>query len=318
MRARVVRDYRTQYANPIRFAAGEIVTLGERDTEWPAFIWTITADGNAGWAPLDWLKPLGDSRAEALRDYSAQELDADAGDTVELLFELGGWWWASHDNGSFGWLPASNLSGGFMIHPTTATALFVLNDLRHAAMDALKNKHKTPALVLFYSFIDICAALSNDDSKKSNQDIFKDYLTGFYEREWRSFTPYDLWAARSSILHAYSPLGRHTQKVDGAVPIYYYEYPETREEAEKEINTSVHTRFHLLRITDIKTIAIQAFNEMWRRVEESPDFEAVFRKNASHLLKDLTHLKLEKFFSDIHAISELKASLHGGTGDSEN
>ncbi|MCC7249680.1 MAG: hypothetical protein IT473_13745 [Lysobacter sp.] len=36
MQARVVRDYRTQYENPIRFAKGEIVTLGERDTEWPA------------------------------------------------------------------------------------------------------------------------------------------------------------------------------------------------------------------------------------------------------------------------------------------
>lgn len=105
MRARVVRDYRTQYTNPIRFATGELVTVGERDTEWPAFIWTITADGNAGWAPFDWLRPLGDGRAKALRDYSAQELDADAGDEIELLFELGGWWWATGPDGRSGWIP---------------------------------------------------------------------------------------------------------------------------------------------------------------------------------------------------------------------
>ena len=105
MQARVVRDYRAQYANPIRFAQGEIVTLGERDTEWPAFIWAITQDGNAGWAPLDWLKPLGDGRAEALRDYSAQELDVDAGDEVVLHSELGGWWWCENQDGDRGWLP---------------------------------------------------------------------------------------------------------------------------------------------------------------------------------------------------------------------
>ncbi len=105
MRARVVRDYRTQYANPIRFAQGDVVTLGERDTEWPAFVWTITADGNAGWAPVDWLKPLGDGRAEALRDYSAQELDACAGDEIELQYALGGWWWATAPDGRNGWIP---------------------------------------------------------------------------------------------------------------------------------------------------------------------------------------------------------------------
>lgn len=109
MQARVIRDYHTQYANPIRFAIGEIVTLGARDTEWPAFIWTITADGNAGWAPFDWLKPLGDDRAEAMRDYSAQELDVAIGDDVVLRHELGGWWWCSHADGRCGWVPVEHL-----------------------------------------------------------------------------------------------------------------------------------------------------------------------------------------------------------------
>jgi hypothetical protein len=108
-RARVVRDYRTQYANPIRFAAGDVVLLGARDSEWPAFAWTTTADGNAGWAPVDWLKPLGDGRAEALRAYSAQELDADTGDDIELQHALGGWWWSSHADGRSGWIPETHL-----------------------------------------------------------------------------------------------------------------------------------------------------------------------------------------------------------------
>ncbi|TXI45477.1 MAG: peptide-binding protein [Lysobacter sp.] len=108
-KARILHDYRTQYANPIRFAAGDVVTLGVRDTEWPAFVWTITADGNAGWAPFDWLTPLGENRAEALRDYSAQELDVDAGDEVTLHHALGGWWWCEDANGRCGFVPAEHL-----------------------------------------------------------------------------------------------------------------------------------------------------------------------------------------------------------------
>lgn len=108
--AHVIRDYRTQYLHPIRFAAGETVALGERDREWPAFVWTTTQDGNAGWAPADWLRPLGDGRAEALRDYSAQELDVNAGDVLTLSFALGGWWWCEGGDGRCGWVPESHLA----------------------------------------------------------------------------------------------------------------------------------------------------------------------------------------------------------------
>jgi mannose-6-phosphate isomerase-like protein (cupin superfamily) len=109
MRATLLRDVRTQYANPIGVHRGDVVQLGERDTEWPAFAWTTTADGNAGWAPADWLRPLGDGTAEALRDYTARELDGGAGDTVELIDELGGWWWSRAADGREGWLPANAL-----------------------------------------------------------------------------------------------------------------------------------------------------------------------------------------------------------------
>lgn len=109
MRARAIRPYRTQHPEPIAFAAGDTVRTGERDREWPAFVWATAADGRAGWAPLDWLRPLGEGRAVALRDYSARELDADEGDALELLHELGGWWWARHADGREGWLPADAL-----------------------------------------------------------------------------------------------------------------------------------------------------------------------------------------------------------------
>lgn len=109
MQAHVLRDYLTQYTNPIRFVVGEIVTVGKRDTEWPDFVWTTTTDGNTGWAPIDWLQPLGGGHASAVRDYSARELDADTGDSVTLLQTLGGWWWCRRGDGREGWIPETYL-----------------------------------------------------------------------------------------------------------------------------------------------------------------------------------------------------------------
>ena len=107
--ATVIADYRAQYPDPIRFDAGEIVQLGERDQEWPAFVWTRAADGRAGWAPADWLLPLDAQRAQTLRAYDARELDVDAGQSLRLHDELGGWWWAQRDDGAQGWVPARHL-----------------------------------------------------------------------------------------------------------------------------------------------------------------------------------------------------------------
>lgn len=109
LRARLLCDYRTSYPNPIRFHAGQVVEAGVRDEEWPAFAWVRLDDGNAGWAPHAWLRPLGDGRAEALRDYDARELDAGRGETVTLHYEHGGWWWAERGDGARGWLPEAEL-----------------------------------------------------------------------------------------------------------------------------------------------------------------------------------------------------------------
>ncbi|KUF32176.1 SH3 domain-containing protein, partial [Xanthomonas phaseoli] len=102
MRARLLCDHRAAYANPVRFQAGQQVGVGVRDEEWPAFAWVTTDSGRAGWAPLAWLRPLGDGRAEALRDYDARELDAHTGEDVLLHHEHGGWWWSERADGTLG------------------------------------------------------------------------------------------------------------------------------------------------------------------------------------------------------------------------
>ncbi len=108
MHARLLRDYRTQYPDPIRFGVGERVRVGARDTEWPEFLWATDATGRSGWVHERYLcGTAGDSAAR--RDYDARELDADAGDTVQLIEEAGGWWWSQAADGRRGWLPARDL-----------------------------------------------------------------------------------------------------------------------------------------------------------------------------------------------------------------
>ena len=93
MRARLLGAYRSQYSNPLRFRTGQIVEVGVRDEEWPAFAWVRTNDGRAGWAPVAWLQLLDDCRAEVLCDYDALELDVENGEMVNLHYVHGGWWW---------------------------------------------------------------------------------------------------------------------------------------------------------------------------------------------------------------------------------
>ncbi|UXI69194.1 SH3 domain-containing protein [Tahibacter amnicola] len=109
MIATLLRDYQTQYADPVRFARGENVLVGERDTEWPQFIWATDGGGRSGWVHESYLS--GDrGHVQAVRDYTARELDAVAGEKVRLLEEAGGWWWVENGRGEQGWLPARDLS----------------------------------------------------------------------------------------------------------------------------------------------------------------------------------------------------------------
>jgi hypothetical protein len=108
MYARLLRDYRTQYRDPLRFGAGESVELGARDTDWPEFIWATDRHGRSGWAHESFLD-RDHGIAIARRDYTARELDAASGERVRLIEQAGGWWWTENTRGEQGWLPARDL-----------------------------------------------------------------------------------------------------------------------------------------------------------------------------------------------------------------
>jgi hypothetical protein len=179
-----------------------------------------------------------------------------------------------------------------MIQARTLTILILLGDLKHAFETLLREKRKNPALLNIYSFIDICAALTND-GKTENRAIFETCLAEFATMARKPFSTYDLWAARCSLLHAYSPLGRHTEKLNGARPIFYYAWPERQDEMEAALKARGYADFILLNVEDIRWLAIDVLNTLHRRVESDPAFEKRFLDNAQHFLYDLQAFKLE-------------------------
>jgi hypothetical protein len=108
-RAQVIRDYATQYRDPIQVRTGERVRVGRADDEHPGWVWCTAADGRAGWTPVELLEMDGDS-ATLRRDYEATELDVRTGDEVSVLDEQHGWLWVRNTAGRSGWIPAASVA----------------------------------------------------------------------------------------------------------------------------------------------------------------------------------------------------------------
>jgi homoserine O-acetyltransferase len=109
MYLRVKEAWETKYLEPISFAAGEPLTLGRWDEEYPGWVWTTTADGNAGWAPEQRIEILADGVGRGKAAYTARELDTAVGDTVAVVHTLNDWAWVRDSRGHEGWVPAATL-----------------------------------------------------------------------------------------------------------------------------------------------------------------------------------------------------------------
>lgn len=110
MKRTVAEAHLSEYPNPIGFAAGETVTLGREDTDYPGWGWVTTGDGNAGWAPLVYLEIAADGlTAVTTTAYSARELNTAVGEELEILGELNDWTRVRNAAGDEGWVPSSTL-----------------------------------------------------------------------------------------------------------------------------------------------------------------------------------------------------------------
>lgn len=105
-----MQQRRTQAAHrapehaPVQVAAGDTAVLGERDTEWPQFVWAALSNGLGGWIPAV-LFDAARGQATALAEYDTRELDVEAGEMLILHREFAQWWWVENRHGQTGWIP---------------------------------------------------------------------------------------------------------------------------------------------------------------------------------------------------------------------
>lgn len=107
--ARVTAPYTVAYSDPIVIKAGEVISLGRRDTEWPDFTWCTNAAGTSGWVAEIAFARHG-KVGIAARDYSAAELGVQTDELVTVDDEYGGWSWCTNNQGDSGWIPDTHLA----------------------------------------------------------------------------------------------------------------------------------------------------------------------------------------------------------------
>lgn len=102
---RVTKTWRASYNPALAVLAGDIVTLGRRDTEYPGWQWAINAAGLGGWIPETIL-----SGSRITGDFDTQELSIRQGDLVTRVASRAGWIWCRTKQGAEGWLPENHLT----------------------------------------------------------------------------------------------------------------------------------------------------------------------------------------------------------------
>ena len=114
----VTKKWSVVYTDPLSLTAGQEVLIDnnrkEENPDWKGWVWCETSD-NRGWVPERILNVTDTadkhSQATVLENYSAAELNADPGDTVNGDKIINGWLWCRKEGTEeFGWLPLDNLS----------------------------------------------------------------------------------------------------------------------------------------------------------------------------------------------------------------
>jgi hypothetical protein len=108
---RVIKAYQRQYEAPIMLKAGEQVQITRQD-RWDdqhRWLWCISEAGKEGWVHESFIETEGEQGIARL-DYDALELTVSEGETLTLLDDAGGWYWAQNAAGERGWVPAANVA----------------------------------------------------------------------------------------------------------------------------------------------------------------------------------------------------------------
>lgn len=108
-KCRVIYGYRSAYPHPLKLKSGEVVTIGEKRSEWSGWLWCEDQDGKKGWVPESYVERKGDTGKVDV-EYDATELTVEKGEELEIIKEEKGWLWCKNKKGNFGWIPKKKVS----------------------------------------------------------------------------------------------------------------------------------------------------------------------------------------------------------------
>ncbi|MFW9968805.1 MAG: SH3 domain-containing protein [Candidatus Odinarchaeota archaeon] len=107
-KCRVIEDYNSPYTIPLLFKKGEVVSIGEKESEWSGWIWCTNKSGKSRWVPENYLKIRG-SKGKLKQDYNAIELSVKIGEEYIIKEEEADWYWVINKEGKSGWVPIKNV-----------------------------------------------------------------------------------------------------------------------------------------------------------------------------------------------------------------
>jgi variant SH3 domain-containing protein len=104
----VIEDNDPIYSDPIQVKRGDLLIVGEEDSEYPGWIWCENGQRKSGWVPDDCIETDA-TGSRAKYDYSAVELRARVGERVFPIETKSGWVLCSNSDGDKGWLPLTKV-----------------------------------------------------------------------------------------------------------------------------------------------------------------------------------------------------------------
>jgi hypothetical protein len=104
----VVEPHVATYAQAIHATAGETVTVGPEDIDFPGWVWCISTSGVSSWVPKAFLEIEGES-GKLLREYHAGELTVAVGERLSVVEEESGWYLCETESNQRGWVPIENV-----------------------------------------------------------------------------------------------------------------------------------------------------------------------------------------------------------------
>ncbi|PKK82509.1 MAG: hypothetical protein CVT49_13215 [candidate division Zixibacteria bacterium HGW-Zixibacteria-1] len=105
---RVIKPYRSAYPNPLKLKKDDRIRTGEKESEWPGWVWCTDKSDISGWVPESYVRMNG-AEAIVIYDYDATELTVNPDDELIIINEEVGWYWCLGQNGRSGWVPKENV-----------------------------------------------------------------------------------------------------------------------------------------------------------------------------------------------------------------